>query len=1039
MSEFLFNPDSIVPAAQYEFVNIIKNAPKNPKDFHDIENLLRYKTVAFFKEIIGNCRTSATSFSTYTDGPDKYVNATGVWYIDGYRLSMSNVLSEQVLDAGDSFNIYVALKFDEIDYSEHAESFPDDPIALQDPSTKQFIPTSTRIKLAPVLQIIVENEGEPTLPTGYSFQYLLGTATWDSDNSIWTYADATGFTYISTKYNEALAIVQSALHLESDDKTAIIKRITTADETASAYAYMEEVNSEKVRMGFADVDGNTFAAFEMIYQDGDWQPILWMKNGTAEYPVSFMSPSGFEVFDNKGNGNKIKQASINLGNDVNKFIVDTTELLMLFNNAQVALWVKNGLVGYELKTIPTTPIAPYTATSPKDPTTYNNCMILASDIDDSGNGKVATYRFDLGASASSSVIDGLVKIRHQLAYDSAASGTGLITAKVEVSDSESSGYIVAFFEKYLLKSGNITNTTPIEFSIKKTADNNAFQVYRYVQVTYTIEPFSQSTTDVTGSVAMHAGAPMSWVYYSASYPVVQTPNLLIGNTTPNFTSPSYHIFWIDEDGNARIKKVDNSNQDTLGIALEAMKTNAGGNNITDAGGKIIGDSSLIDENSTEISNVASYDKPTYDNVNRKLVFPLVNNNTDSSAVSGGLISSAQYKSILDSINGTSAGSGVYTNANTVYVSPAWQNKPSSGPFFETIQAAVNYLLASGAQLSGLVIVYPGVYTGGLTFVHNDIDTGNIAIVALDPKNTYISGKVICDSSARYRNAYIDIPIVQTSNDYAVHITNASSNITFGRNATITSSVVASAVKIDQGVVDIYSDVWHTTEDGVSPTFDIGSGTNAPTVNMYGNINNFSYSETAGNLGGSITVKRGIVHVYGIIRNDAIETSTSQFLVSIAGNGTCEFHAHNDIIAKKGMGLLKSAISGGSSVSYLHGKLYKNDALIGVSSNAILINDGTVNIYSPFFEITGSTNGHAVRNYSVCNIHNSYVARTGSLPLFKTASNYLNLYNCVLKNGTGTGDIIVNDTTGGFTSINCVTNCAANAYTGTKQTGLSEII
>ena len=64
-----------------------------------------------------------------------------------------------------------------------------------------------------------------------------------------------------------------------------------------------------------------------------------------------------------------------------------------------------------------------------------------------------------------------------------------------------------------------------------------------------------------------------------------------------------------------------------------------------------------------------------------------------------------------------------------------------------------------------------------------------------------------------------------------------------------------------------------------------------------------------------------------------------------------------------------------------------------------------------------------------------------MALFRTSSVYLNLYNCVLISGTPGLDTktIVNNTTGGFTSINCVTNNTGTVYTGTKQTGLIEIV
>jgi len=93
-STFQFKSTSDSPA-RFEFVDIIKNTPRNPQDYADLQSIIRFRLASMVSELFGNCRISQVTgpFTVETVETVKYFKADGIWYIDGYRIELNDVIA----------------------------------------------------------------------------------------------------------------------------------------------------------------------------------------------------------------------------------------------------------------------------------------------------------------------------------------------------------------------------------------------------------------------------------------------------------------------------------------------------------------------------------------------------------------------------------------------------------------------------------------------------------------------------------------------------------------------------------------------------------------------------------------------------------------------------------------------------------------------------------------------------------------------------------------------------------------------------------
>ena len=1023
-SEFLFAPDQSIPAAKYEYVNMLPAAPRNVKDYHDLENIIRYRTLMLVKELYGNCRvapaTLAETFQIAQSGGSKYVEVTGTWYVDGYRIwtqAASSKDSASALVDGNSYQIWMGLVFNEITYNE------DSSIGLQDPGTKQYVPTSTRIEFVPV--IILQPKGTLTPPvlSGYNYFYHIGDAEWNAVSMAWNFADGVDFTFINTKYNVAIDTVNKAVHKEADGKTVKIKKFTTNTtnpDVASPNIYIEEISDQKITVGLESLDANstlkTFAAFEMIFQDNEWQPILWMRPAAGDYPVSYMTPDGFKSFDNKGNALEIDYGSIVFGNKDNQFIADTTEFFYKLNQ-QIALWARLAAKDWRIHIGTVSPSNANVLVNDADPK-YSNAASVSSGVVVSGNQRDAVYVFDLGADSTVYPSDGIVQLNHKLMYtiSDLSLGSAIISAKIDVSGDNIS-WTSFLTERWIFRSINNVYTTPLNFSVKTDAGT----VNRYVRVSYSISPIDQTVAEVTGKISLKTSAPFEWGTYTVAYTATQVQNLVMNG----------HVLHVDNNGKLLIKKLANSfpSINDLGDAIDSVVNSSPGTVVTDPGGKEVG--------ATDLSNVAvgidnTKNAYTSKDVNNNPVinFPVLNTSMTASTptapgVDQGLVSIADYKNIMSKLGlSGSITPSLYPNgANSTavqFVAPTWSTTPSDlMPFTTDLQVAVNRLNAVGG---GTVFVYPGYYTpsgGVLNLVTGApaVSGYSISIVAIEPKNTLIYGSVQVDSAGYSRTAYLDIPIQATGVNPAIIQTEAGSTTTCGPNGTVSSVLTGTVIRIDKGQFESNALIYHDNATAGFATILLGqNGTDTanPTIRINGNIG-------GRNPKGFFDIRCGTIFINGNINNDVTRSGVA-YLIDVNPAAYTNIYINGSIISTDSsvtspasLGVLRIQNTVKSTSVYLNGLVQRFSSDYNVDT--ITVGTGVHCVVSKNIRVSGAHPGYVINNsgdttaqdctlYADLDIYDSD-GNAGTVALNdaiinNTIVNGVKLYNTRLIRGTNGG-------------------------------------
>lgn len=867
---FPFEPAS-ANAAKYEFVELLKNTPRNTSDYDDLQLIFRHRIAALIRELFGNCRISPALGSNETtfkipfayQSNKTHFAFSGVWYVDGYRVSLDAVNSIQFVQEGTNYNVYLGLTFVEEEFDDYKDC------AIYDAGTKKYIQTSTRVKILPRIglttgsSVFTGNDGE--------YVYKIGTALWNVDDSNWDFEDAVEFPYIRNKYTEAMDIVANAVHADPiDNKTVEIKRLVTEKDSGKANIYIEEIDENKIRIGMETESGNLFSAYEMVKENGEWMPILWMQPGNLSgYPVSYFTPEGFKIYDNRGSVGEYTNKSINIGNGVNSFSADRDELS----------FSTGGIKGFSVKRFSnnSTIIKPAvsrdatntTATAP------DGLFIVAPSLIRSNNqstGKSAIFTFSLAKGQYPT--DQIMKLNHKIVFNTGSYTESVVLATVEVS-TDNITWAPTQNQNWILKPGNSVITSPFEFSLQTGSinlDNETTQVATlYVKITYSIRTMEDVSAAVEAKVAFLNGAPAESEVYDNVHPVGELHVAMINGC----------LLWADADGRLRIKK---TSATTIGADAHAMTTNPAGTSLTSPGGMYVASGNGIDTISLPVASSGDdiIDGPMYDPDTNALVIPVVNPSaTNDHAKLGGLITNSQYQALHNALSAINAGKNPLAQ-NVIYVSPEW--KTSAGevltldfPYATNLNVALQWAQEKTWTTPPVILVYPGAYTGNYSLVSSVSYPGNaVSIVAVDPKFTSIIGSIT--DGQKKLTAYIDVPVVP-SGGAGVSITK-DSNITFGPNATIVSNSTQTTELISisgNAQVKFLADVIHggtTLSDCVVKIGVYNKYT--PNVSFYGTVYGFNTKKL-------FNIYSGYLNTYGTLSNNSKDLTSGNAVIHVSGD------------------------------------------------------------------------------------------------------------------------------------------------------------
>jgi len=910
MNPITYLKDDANPYAKYDAVTFLPSKPRSTKDFTDLQQILRFKLNALIRDLFGNCRIMSSIKET-TENGQTYIQLSGLWYIDGYRVLFNDLRSDINVNRASEYKVYLGLELKEITAAE------DPSIALQDADNNILIETSRRAKLTYTLRLCNPDQSltfDPPIPN-----YVLGTIYYDSQTQSWKLRDSDIFKFVELKYSDAIDIARKAVHKENDEKTVVLERITSVRdedfEDQNARIVVQKISDTHLSFGFETmVNGEPryVAAFEVLKEGGDWHPIIWLRPGILEYPISYLTEDGITFQDNKGYVTDITQYHISISNKANKFILDPTELYYGFKSNdgdKVALWVKNAMKDWDLKR------ATMFGTEGNDPgiadSGYTNPYKIYTTNSAS---KQAVVKFDLGSDEQIRPKDGVVKVQHKLVYNSLQTCDAIITAKVETSDNDSS-YSTIFVEKWLLKDGIATYTVPFEFSI---SDSQGY-VPRYIKLTYSIYPtrILNNNERVEATVSFRDSNACTWETFSVAYPTTEMQYMVMNK----------HILWVDNDGNVRIKKVSNTLPNVLGDAIDKMISSEGtAGDVNAPGGKIIGALDLS-RATVEVSQEITRAAFTQDT----LKLPVVKG-TEVDKV--GLISSATIQNIISQINSLKPELGAIkdvTPTNVYYVAKNW-NIQAANPYFTSLSSAVNQIITDGTS-SALIIVYPGVYDDDINFgsISRSISVG---IYALEPRNTFLNGSLILAAQgSNIIDLYTNISFILQSGKN-IHVNGC--KLFIDRSSLITSSADTTVIKVEgtNSIIELHGQIWvdrsGLTSDDVNPVINVYSG---------GSLYTYGKIEVVNNVAPIFNIDTATINVYGpVIRS---------------GTKNC-----NQVIHSKGSQTISSAINLYGPMRLIHAGIInaesKSQIFIknnidgcfpaGPSTSPLIIIDGSTEVF-----------------------------------------------------------------------------------------------
>lgn len=303
---FNFRTSSDISAIKYEGVRLLPNTPRNPNDFHSIQDILRHRMAMQLDELYGNCRVAVGHGDPFVLS-DTTVKADGVWYLNGYRIELNDLESTVDFIANEAFNIWLDITFETINLKE------DSSIALQDAGTDKFIPTSERFRFKYALRTELTTQAE-LLPDDVDATYHIGVGTAGVPPD---FTDASTIAIIDLKYTTAIEIVQNAISVDPDGWAYIEKMSTGKDEAA---AFVESASDGTfLKMGFKDENGEIIALIQALNL-GKWFPTFELKREDQRVKIS---PEGMTIDEGTGNAIEVNPGFINLSSSAaQQFQVD---------------------------------------------------------------------------------------------------------------------------------------------------------------------------------------------------------------------------------------------------------------------------------------------------------------------------------------------------------------------------------------------------------------------------------------------------------------------------------------------------------------------------------------------------------------------------------------------------------------------------------------------------------------------------------------------------------------------------------------------
>jgi hypothetical protein len=799
----------------------------------------------------------------------------------------------------------------------------DPSIATQDTVTKSLIETSYRFRID--AQVALTQDENPDVASIFTFaedveyaSYYVGNAVFDGNS--WTFSPQSPFVKIALKYVEAVDIAQKAVHKESDERTVKAERIVskTDEEIVElsgenpARLVAEEISDNKIRIGFENSSGDVIGGFEATKVNGEWSPIIWMRPGTAEYPVSYMSPDGFSVFDNRGNYMDITQNRLRFGNFLAKFVLDPTELLYMISG-KTGLWVKHAgsdWTGYTIQASEISSAGGGTAQAGYDSwkLTYSN-----------GGPANVVAKFDLGADKTNYPTFGSVRINQRLLYETPHISNAIVSATVELSD-DGSNWSFAFVDKWYLKGGQTIVEAPFEFSIR---DNSGY-MRRYIRITYSVTP-TETLSDgqtVSCSVGFQTGAHLWYEFFGNTEPTVEVSNIVMND----------HILWIDDSGRLRVKKVDDTKPSTLGKALDDMYSAEPTDDSSSIGGKEVGGFDLKDVEIAVDSNTSAT-SPVYDSSQKKLIFPVASASKPSAY---GLLPGSKLAEIESQLSKLASPDETPLTLldpnNVAYVSASgWTVPPGDNDmYFNSISDALNAINNKG-WTSAVIVLYPGSYSG---FDMAATNLTSLAITALGAGEniTNINGTIFVGSSTKEQFLYLACSVIGSGNTSfkLSSPTDGSSRIIVAPGYSISST--SPTIGEISGAFYCYSPVWHdkTSTSSGDYSFKIGVNQTEYTIAHFYDKVEIKDSEYDG-----FNVIRGILRFDNQLYMSSPNTSTANYAVRI--NQSSDYDVRVDFngpIELEQCGLL--TVDSSSSDSRQPVVYLRNDVR-AVNSAAVVVN------------------------------------------------------------------------------------------------------
>lgn len=731
MADFNFKQNE-TNVTKYEYVKFIKSTPKNPLDFHDMENILRHRQTSIVKEMYGNCRVGNSAEETFSfvgTSPKSLQIRNGVWYIDGYRIFIDTTVPLTLYSTG---YIVAKIKFEEIIYT------VDPSIAMKDANTNKLIETSSRIKL------VCDLSFEESVVDDPDYEATVGLLKIESVLSL-NPTIIEQFVFINIKFAEAINIVNKAVHTQDDDKTVLIKKLTTsiAEDGLPRVCIEDSTNSKSISLFRNQNIDSSMGAFELISVQGRWYPTLWMKSDLDEYPLCYITPDLIKLDDGNGSSIELTYDQMSAGTSLSYFSAGTFGATYKYLNHlgfEVYPYFSNGTYKYTSVGVDTLNTTALVATGDSS---YNNWYYITVG----GTNSKLVYQFTV-ASANKPT-DGYLFVNHKIKSDNKRYSR-IITARIYTAVGEIQNTIGV--KRYELFGNSDSTIEPLKIYIGDIKVDTTFKI-EYTVTLSENEIFEQNFNTYIGILVLNET--------SQAYPVfwyVFNENDIIFSTYVDVLRIGDHLLYIDKDSRVKVKKLITNNYSQELAEFKNNDPSISGD-YTETGGRQINISNL---NVETFESTWGGAKPYFDIANSKLMLPKLSKETASSTEIPVLPTLEYMSNIWATINNTSNNLQPFLPQDVYYVSTNWSkyggeanNSPEIKPFYRSLDSALNAIKTSSTK-SGTIVLYPGQYhiEGQGTDGVYDISGCSVSIVSTNPSSAFIVGG-FSDLTA-YSSLFIDV-------------------------------------------------------------------------------------------------------------------------------------------------------------------------------------------------------------------------------------------------------------------------------------------